>query len=351
MTPDWDVGYSIIETSDNGYAIAGMTASFGAGQYDIYVIKLDSSGNLVWTLTVGESGYENGYDIIECSAGGYLVAGSTNSFGGGGYDLYAVKLSSSGTIDWTRSVGGSGMDEARAVVETSGGYVFAGMTNSFGAGAMDAYIVKLDVNGTGLWTKTIGGPGSDQVTGIMAVSGGNFVLAGQTGSYGAGSDDAYVFKIDSSGNLIWTAVIGGVEYDRTSAIMESSGGEYVAVGLSDSFGASDSDVYLIRLNSSGSLLGTITIGGTGAEDFAYGIDETAGGDFVIGGATYSAGAGDVDFYSVHTDNAGEACCTLSSGGTLTTGGEEGNGGGYANGGTTGSGGTAGSGGVWNAQCN
>ncbi len=150
-----DGAYSIIQNSDGGYVIAGRTRSFGAGYSDIYVVKLDSSGNVQWTKTIGGSSDDKAYSIIQSSDGGYVVAGRTRSFGAG-WDIYVVKLDSSGNVQWTKTIGGSSDDKAYSIIQSSdGGYVVAGWTRSFGAGGRDFYVVKMDANGNVCFSKNI----------------------------------------------------------------------------------------------------------------------------------------------------------------------------------------------------
>ncbi len=130
-----DRGVSLIQTSDGGYAITGSTKSFGAGGYDVYVVKLDAKGNLQWTKTIGGPDREEGNSLIQTSDGGYAIAGYTTSFGAGGYDVYVVKLDAKGNLQWTKTIGGPGTEEGRSLIQTSdGGYAIAGSTTSFGAG-------------------------------------------------------------------------------------------------------------------------------------------------------------------------------------------------------------------------
>src|SRR5437667_383958 len=130
-----DGASSIIQTTDGGYAVAGYTLSFGAGKNDMYIVKLDGSGTLQWSRTVGGTANDVVRSIKQTTDGGYAVAGYTQSFGAGGLaDFYIVKLDSSGTLQWSRTVGGTGDDRTTSVVQaTDGVYAFAGLTNSFGA--------------------------------------------------------------------------------------------------------------------------------------------------------------------------------------------------------------------------
>ena len=153
-----DEGRSLIQTSDSGYAIAGATQSFGAGEWDIYVVKLDAKGkNLQWTKTIGGPEMDGGYSLIQTSDSAYVIAGVTKSFGAGDYDVYVVKLDANGNLQWTKTIGGPKDDRGFSLIQTSdGGYVIAGFTESFGAGGKDVYVVKLDAKGNLQWTKTIG---------------------------------------------------------------------------------------------------------------------------------------------------------------------------------------------------
>jgi len=143
-----DEGNSLIQTSDGSYAIAGTTKSFGAGERDVYVVKLDANGNLQWTKTIGGKEDDKGYSLIQTSDGGYAIAGVTKSFGAGERDVYVVKLDAKGNLQWTKTIGGPKDDWGLSLIQTSdGGYAIAGSTESFGAGGKDVYVIKLDRNG------------------------------------------------------------------------------------------------------------------------------------------------------------------------------------------------------------
>ena len=133
--PEDEEGNSLIQTSDGGYAIAGSTTSFGAGGADVYVVKLDAKGNLQWTKTIGGPKDDRGFSLIQTSDGGYAIAGFTISFGAGSGDVYVVKLDANGNLQWTKTIGGPASEEGNFLIQTSdGGYAIAGYTGSFGAG-------------------------------------------------------------------------------------------------------------------------------------------------------------------------------------------------------------------------
>jgi uncharacterized membrane protein YphA (DoxX/SURF4 family) len=312
--PDWDGGWSVGETGDGGYIIAGWTGSFGAGSYDVYLIKTDSGGDTVWTRTYGGPSEDEAYSVGETSDGGYIIAGETHSFGAGSYDVYLIKTDSGGDTVWTRTYGGPDHDSGCSVRETSdGGYIIAGLTGSFGAGASDVYLIKTDSGGDTVWTRTYGGPDSDSGRSVRERSDGGYIIAGLTGSFGAGYSDVYLIKTDSGGDTVWTRTYGGPDSDQGRSVGERSDGGYIIAGLTESFGAGSWDVYLIKTDSGGDTVWTRTYGGP-SEDEAYSVGETSDGGYIIAGWTRSFGAGSWDFYLIKTDSGGDTVWTRTYGG-------------------------------------
>jgi len=307
----WEEGKSLIQTSDGGYAIAGYTESFGAGKMDVYVIKLDASGNLQWTKTIGGKIWEEGKSLIQTSDGGYAIAGYTYSFDTEDWDVYVVKLDAHGNLQWTKTIGGKSDDNGHSLIQTSdGGYAIAGETESFGAGGKDVYVVKLDAHGNLQWTKTIGGPKDDRGTSLIRTSDGGYAIAGYTSSFGAGEWDVYVVKLDAHGNLQWTKTIGGPGYEIGFSLIQTSDGGYAIAGKTNSFGAGDYDVYVVKLDAHGNLQWTKTIGGEN-EDLGLSLIQTSDGGYAIAGKTESFGIGGDDVYVVKLDKNGNACCAVS----------------------------------------
>jgi len=247
-----DEGRSLIQTSDGGYAIAGYTTSFGAGYADVYVIKLDAKGNLQWTKTIGGESDDWGRSLIQTSNGGYAIAGLTGSFGAGNYDVYVVKLDVNGNLQWAKTIGGPKEDWGESLIQTSdGGYAIAGTTASFGAGEADVYVVKLDANGNLQWTTTIGGPKIEAGNSLIQTSDGGYAIAGYTKSFGAGGRDVYVVKLDAHGNLQWTKTIGGPASEEGNSLIQTADGGYAIAGYTKSFGAGGDDVYVVKLDKNG----------------------------------------------------------------------------------------------------
>jgi hypothetical protein len=143
-----DYAYSLVETSDGGYTLIGYTISFGAGSWDVWLVKTDMYGNMEWNQTYGGKEHEEAYSLVVTSDGGYALAGYTESFGAGGADFWLIKTDAYGNVEWNQTYDGAQYDHAYSLVETSDrGYAIAGTTNSFGAEKDDFWLVKTDAQG------------------------------------------------------------------------------------------------------------------------------------------------------------------------------------------------------------
>jgi hypothetical protein len=313
-----DFGYNIIQTSDGGYAIAGQTSSFGAGVSDMYIVKLDSGGSLQWNKTIGGAASDYANCIIQTSDGGYAVAGQTNSFGAGNSDIFLIRLNSNGSIRWSRTVGGSGSDRARTIIKTfDGGFAISGSTSSFGSGSDDMYIVKLDSGGTVSWNRTAGGSNFDYAGSMIQCSDSSYVLGGYTQSFGAGLYDMYLVKFDKNGNSIWNKTIGGTTYEDCSAIIQTTDGGYALAGYID---AAPNYGCFVKLNSSGNIQwNKRTLNETNS------IVQTSDGGYALTGPIAGYGAGSSDFCIIKFDAGGNTCgsvftptFSIGSEGTVTT---------------------------------
>jgi len=194
---EWDRAESILQTEDGGYVVLCQTYSFGAGAYDRWILKLTSSGDIEWQRTYGGIYGDRAFSIQETSDGGYVVAGS------GWDDLWILKLTSSGDIEWQRTYGGSLLEWAGGIRETSdGGYiVFSAATESFGAGYCDGWILKLTSSGDIVWQRTYGGSDYDSISSIQQTNDGGYIASGRTDSFGAGSFDIWILKLSPDGDI------------------------------------------------------------------------------------------------------------------------------------------------------
>ena len=197
-----DVGYSVQQTADGGYIIVGDSRSFEGDDPDVYLIKTEPNGNSQWQKKFGGSSDEWGWSVKQTLDGGYIIAGETWSFGAGGGDAYLVKTDSNGNSQWQKTFGGSDDDGGYSVQQAAdGGYIIAGWTDSFGAGSENVYLIKTDPNGNLQWQKTVGGSFWDYGYSVQQTIDEGYVIAGYTHSFGAGFDDVYLIKLCSDGTL------------------------------------------------------------------------------------------------------------------------------------------------------
>jgi hypothetical protein len=297
---------SIQQTGDGGYIVSGFTTSygFGGGVFDGWIMKLDGSGSATWQKTYGGTGRDYVWSIQQTGDGGYIVAGDTNSFGAGGRDAWIMKLDGSGSATWQKTYGGTESDYAKSIQQTGdGGYIVAGDTNSFGAGDNDAWILKLDGSGSVTWQKTYGGTGYDYIGSIQQTGDGGYIAVGYTESFGAGGRDAWIMKLDGSGSVTWQKTYGGTGYDAVYSIQQTEDGGYIVAGETDSFGAGGRDAWIMKLDGSGSVTWQKTYGGTDY-DYGYSIQQTGDGGYVMAGGSASFNAGNDDIWLIKLDGNG-----------------------------------------------
>jgi hypothetical protein len=253
--------HSVWQTSDGGYAIAGWTASSGAGFFDIWLVKTDSAGNMQWNRTYGGSGFDYANSVQQTTDGGYIMAGHTDGFNGSGAGFCLVKTDLAGDLQWTRTYGGTPIGEARSVQQTAdGGYIAAGYTIPTGASEPDFFLVKTDSTGTLQWNKIYGGTGTNYANAVQQTSDGGYIMAGATNSFGAGGFDFWLVKTDSVGTQQWNETFGGKADDIANSVQQTSDGGYIIAGSTYSYGAGGSDFWLVKIGGIGiSSLETLTI--------------------------------------------------------------------------------------------
>ena len=342
---DW--GWSVQETSDGGLIIAGETVSFGYGGYDAWLIKTDSNGNESWNKTFGGSVKDGGRSVIQTNDDGFIIGGYVDSYGFPGHDVWLIKTDDNGIEEWSSIFGGILSDAAFSVQQTSdGGYIalgyvdsygagshdiwliktdmygneewnntygtsqwesgysahqtvddgfiIIGTTESYGAGGQDAWLIKTDMYGNEQWNKTFGGKNNDWGSAVVITDDGGYLLTGDTRSYGSGGYDLWLVKTDDNGNEQWKRVYGDSSSDDTGySIKKTSDGGYIITGTKTSFGSGLSDVWLIKVDDDGFIEWNFTFDG-GIDDWAYSVDETSDGGYIITGLTNSYGDGDYD---------------------------------------------------------
>ncbi len=314
---------SAIELPDGTIMAVGTTFSFGSGNSDIYLLKLQSDGTILWSRTFGGSAAEQGFKILFSADSQIVILGITSSYGQGDEDMYLIKIDTAGNVLWHRTIGSWGNEGAYdgcCLTDTT--CVIVGYTTSFGAGWYDVYVVKIDANGTPLWSTTIGGNFSDgyvdnvkAISSIVQTQDKGFLIASSSYSFGPSAPiytSIYLIKLDSSGNYQWSKTIGGSRWEYSEAIKKTSDGFYVLVGTTASFGSGDDDVYLIKLNDNGDTLWTRTLGNNDYED-GTGVVPLSGGEVIVGGYTWSFGNGDYDFLLMRVDINGNTCSLCQTG--------------------------------------
>ena len=330
---DSDTAKSIKATSDGGYIVAGYTSSSSSGDvsgankgnYDLWVVKLTGTGVIEWEKNYGGSEDDKAYSIRQTSDGGYIVAGETGSNASGDVsgackglnDFWVVKLSSTGVIEWEKNYGGSGYDEAYSVLQSSdGGYIVAGRTSSSSDGDVtganngiyDYWIVKLNSTGAIEWQKNYGGSNTDYCYAIQQTSDGGYITAGHsnssaTGDFtgtGHGNYDIWVVKLTDAGVLEWQKNYGGNGVEHAYDLKITSDGGYVVAGDTTSSANGDvtgtnkgiSDTWTVKLNNTGTIQWQYNYGGSSNDTF-YGICETSEGKFIQCGPTQSSQSEDV----------------------------------------------------------
>jgi len=299
-----DLGKSIQQTSDGGYVFAGYTFSYTYGDNDFAIYKLDSNGNKVWFKHYGGIANDEAYSVQQTSDGGYVVAGYTISYSYGGEDFAIYKLNSSGNKIWFKHYGGGNTDYAYSIQQTSdGGYVVGGYTLSYTYGSSDFAIYKLDSNGNKVWFKHYGGIGDDYCRSLQQTSDGGYIVAGETGSYAHGSYDFAIYKLNSNGNKVWFKHYGGTNSDRGYSIQQTSDGGYVVAGYNNSYTNGDYDFAIYRLNNNGDKVWFKHYGGT-EFDAGQSIQQTSDGGYVVGGHTLSYTYGGHDFSIYRLNSSG-----------------------------------------------
>ncbi|HEX2786587.1 MAG TPA: T9SS type A sorting domain-containing protein [Ignavibacteria bacterium] len=284
-----DIAYTIIQTDDGGYVAAGSTNSFGAGLNDIYIVKINSNGLLLWTKTFGGSGADNANCIIQTSDGGYIVAGSTNSFGAGLLDVMVLKINFTGNLEWFKVFGGEDIDFANSIIQTSdNSYIIAGETYSFGSGGEDMYIIKLDSGGNFVWNKAIGGFGDDRASCIVPTFDGGYAVAGRTTSYGAGFNDVFIMKLNESGLVMWSKTVGTSTGDAAFSIIQTNDSGFVLGGHTE---PSQSQHYLLKFNAIGTLEWTRYIASSSGFITKVPVIQTPDGGYALAGFTTIGSSG------------------------------------------------------------
>ncbi|MEM4293467.1 MAG: hypothetical protein QXJ27_04800 [Thermoplasmata archaeon] len=243
--------YDVEETEDGGFIVVGYTDTFGRGYSDVWLVKIDANGNIVWNRTFGGGGCDGAYDVVETDDGCFVLFGYTGSFGGG-RNFWMIKINESGEIVREKKFGGPGDDYGYGITRTSdGGFILTGSTASADVGIPDAWIIKTDADGNMVWNRTFGGSEIDVAHDAVETQDGGIVVTGYTESYGNGGSDAFIIKIKPDGEMVWERFLGGVSEDIGKAVRTLNTGGFIIAGYSSSSGEGGYDFWLIKTDAEG----------------------------------------------------------------------------------------------------
>ena len=300
-----DSGYHIQQTSDGNYIMVGVTEQ-GAGSYDVWLIKTYKNGNVWWNHTHGGSSSDQGYWVEQTKDGGYIITGYTLSYGSPLPDVWLLKTNHAGEHMWNKTFGGvvDDYDIGQCVKQTADeGYIIVGYTESYGAGNEDVWLIKTDSSGNHQWNKTYGGIYNDLGHCVLQTADGGYLITGYKDEFSGSPDpDVWVIKTDENGTILWDKTFGGTDYDVGYCVLQTGDGGYIIVGRSDSFGVGSVKVWLIKTDENGNEDWNQTYGETGWHEGLY-VDQTSDGGYIITGKTRSD-SGSFDVWVIKTDENG-----------------------------------------------
>ena len=275
----YDYASAVRQTADGGFIITGGVSPTFKGDRNALLIKTDSNGSLQWQQFYGGNDFDYGYAVVEASGGGYAMAGITRSRGNGSGDIYLVRTDEGGNVLWEKTFGGSGYEEGRALLQASdGGFIIAGATGTRNNGS-DIYLVRTDVDGGVVWERTYGGTYDDLAISVEHTRDGGYIIGGYYGT-GKDSGEGYLLKVDAWGRFVWDRKLGGEDSIVYQARQTSDRG-YVAVGHTH-FLSGDSEVLLTRTDHAGNPLWQKVFRGNGTLK-GYNVFAAPDGGYVIVG--------------------------------------------------------------------
>lgn len=305
----------ILPTPDGGYLLTGYTNTTSVTDCDLYVMKTDAAGNMLWGKQYGGSKPDYSYAMCETSDGNYFITGYTASFGGGDLDVYLIKIDPSGNLLWQKTYGSWGNDEGREIIRTADdNYVIVGtMGPATGSVAtQDAFLIKIDLSGTILWQKYYGGSNKEFGNSVKQCPDGGFIVAGQTFSWGQ-NGDTYIIRTNSTGDTLWTKMHSSPLADEAVWVTANADGSY-AFAIRDSTASNDVDVRALKLDANGAVVFDKVYGSTD-KDTPKSICSTSDGGYMVGAISRSFGWINPDMWLLKLDGNGDLSWTTHFGGS------------------------------------
>ncbi len=299
-----DEAQSIQQTSDGGYIVAGYTGSKGNGDLDVWLMKLDETGNEIWDRTFGGAFEEKANSVQQTSEGGYIICGYTTSSGNGSWDVWLIKTDVNGKEEWNQIYGGSSYDIGYSVIQTrDGGYMIAGLNNSQGD-LNNGWIIKTDSKGKMEWDKIYGGPADDFFFELQQTTDGKYVFTGATDTQiqQNGTRDLWLLKTDTEGNMEWSKTFdGNNDKDFGRGVQETSDGGFLVTG-NKRHSTGKREIWLLKTDSYGDKEWDKVLS-DGKDALSRSIQPTTDGGFVISGFIDNNDTGDMDFCLIKIDNS------------------------------------------------
>jgi len=313
---------ALCSSPDGGYLLGGSTLLPDEDYTDIYLVKTDRFGQVEWTKTFGGDDSDGASAIVPATNGGYMLAANTLSYGAGRQDIYLVKLNTSGDKEWAKTFGGTFDDRVSAmIVSREGGYILVGATKNTSGTGRDIFVLKVDEDGNEIWSKNYGGTGGEAGYDIQQTADNSYVIVGSTTSKGAGEFDVYLLKLDTSGNVLWEKTFGGANWEEGHSVQQTQDGGFIIAGYTVSSGAGARDVYLLKTDSGGSLQWSKAFGDV-HNDGADSVRQTPDGGYLIAGSTVNFFSADKEFSDlllIKTDQQGDEQWQRTFGGEKSEG--------------------------------
>jgi TolB-like protein len=311
-----DFGNIAEQTIDGGFIIGGSTQSFGSGQSDIWLIRTDENGDSLWSTTLGDNNSEGGGFVQQTQDGGYIVAGTIRDsiYNYSVSNIWLIKTDENGDSLWSTTLGDNNSEGGGFVQQTQdGGYIVAGTIRDsiYNYSVSNIWLIKT-ANGDSIWSNTYGGLNDESSAIVQQTQDGGYLIGATTKSYGEGGDDMWLIKTNDLGDTLWTKTIGSAENERTKDIIESTDGGYIIIGTIPHFDwGMQSMIGMYKFNEYGeSVEWNWTLGvGTGS---AGKIESTQDGGYIILGYTPMQG-GNTPFLSKLNSDGSENWSTILEG--------------------------------------
>jgi putative intracellular protease/amidase len=303
----WEYLFSVQQTRDGGYIIVGYTTSTGAGLKDVLLIKTDTRGEQTWAKTFGGAGVDVGKSVMQTKDGGYILVGYTESFGVGESDIYLIKVDPNGDEIWSKTFGDAGPDRGHSLdLALDGGYIITGASGSYSDNS-DVYLLKTDHEGNEQWFRTVSLPDThlnyDWGNMVQTTVDGGYIIVGNS-DLEEDVMDVLLIKTDSDGEAVWVQVFGDKFYDYGSSVSETRDGGFIVSGATKNASTGQNDVYLWKVDQDGNEVWTQTYGTIEGSEWGSAVIESHVGDFIILGHSDSFGAGHYDIWLMQVDEDG-----------------------------------------------